>query len=169
MISVLLFDVRLRWTKEEMLDAVRRAQPRRAGQLRLIIQTVVLLLVAVWSLVAFFGDGMTDTVSAVIGVAALVLIPVMWYAPGWYIRKTIKDAEEQGVYPRLWVFDDGIDFGEAPPAGAYYPFGSFRLLLPQEQDTCQTIVMVFENNEIVVVVKALLTDEQWEFLVKKGG
>ncbi len=169
MISVLLFDVRLSWTTHEMIDAIHRAELRKAGKLRLMLQTVLLLLVAAWSLVAFFADGMKETMSAVIGVVALVLIPVMWFAPEWHTRRIAKDAEEQGRFPHLWVFDDGVDFGETPPAGAYYPFGSFRCIFLKENDAFQTLVMVFENSEIVIVKKELLSDEQWETLVKKGG
>ncbi len=163
---MLKFHVRLTPTKDEIVDGIKRATVRRAGKVRLIAQTIALVLVAAWSLVAFFGDGMHEPMSAVIGVIALVLIPVMWLVPRWQTNSLAQSMADSGASPQMWVFEDGVDFGEEQPDYAYYPYHGFHVSLPTEK-TAKTLVMTFPNDDIIVVPKALLTDEQWQFLVDK--
>ena len=160
------FHVRLTPTKEEIVDALARSSIRRAGKGRLVAQSLAMVLVAAWSLAAFFGTGMKETMSAVIGVAALVLIPVMWLVPRWQLHSLAQSMADSGAAPQLWVFEDGIDFGEEQPAYAYYPYHTFHVSLPNEQ-TAQTLVMTFPNDDVIVVPKALLDEEQWAFLLEK--
>lgn len=163
---MLKFHVRLTPTKEEITDALSRARLRRAGTLRNAAQTVALSLVAAWSLVAFFADGMKEPMSAVIGVAALVLIPVMWLVPRWQMNSLAQSMADSGAAPMMWVFEDGIDFGEEQPDYAYYPYHTFFVSLPNE-GTKDTVVMKFPNDDVVVVPRAVLTDEEWHFLWEK--
>lgn len=163
---MLKFHARLTPTKEEIADGIRRAALRRAGTVRLIAQTVALVLVAAWSLVAFFGGGRQEPMSAVIGIAALILIPVMWLVPRWQANSLAQAMADSGAAPQMWVFEDGVDFGEEQPDYAYYPYRTFFVSLPTEA-TAQTMVMKFPNDDIIVVPKAVLTEEQWGFLVDK--
>ena len=163
---MLKFRVRLTPTKEEIVDGIERAALRRAGKGRLIAQTVALALVAAWSLAAFFGTGMQETMSALIGVEALVLIPVMWLVPRWQMNSLAQTMADNGAAPQMWVFEDGVDFGEEQPDYAYYPYHTFFVAMPNEK-TKQTLVFKFPNDDIIVVPKALLTDEQWLFLTDK--
>lgn len=164
---MLQFHVQLALSEEEILDGLRRAELRRAGKGRLIIQTAVLVLVAAWSMIAFFGGGMTEWMSLAIGLTALVLIPVMWFVPEWQMRSMARSMAENGAAPHLWVFDDGVDFGEQQPQQAYYPFHSFYCDRPTEDAPHQTLVLRFANDDVVVVPKSLLTVEQWNFFVDK--
>ncbi len=163
---MLHFDVRLTLTKEEILDGLDRAQLRRAGKGRLIAQTVAMVLLAAWSLVAFVGNEQKDLMSLVIGVAALVLIPVMWLVPLWQMKSLAQSMVDSGVAPHMWVFEDGLDFGEEQPPYAYYAYHAFFAALPTEK-TKQTIVMRFPNDDVIIVPKALLTEEQWTLLCEK--
>lgn len=164
---MLRFDVRLTLTKEEVLDGLHRAQVRRAGKGRLIAQTVALLLVAAWALIAFFGGGMTEPMSLIIGVISLVLIPVMWFVPEWQMQSIAQSTVDSGACPHMWVFEDGLDFGEERPAYAYYAYSAFYCDRPAADAPMQTLVMRFANDDVIVVPKALLTDEQWTFLMEK--
>ena len=163
---MLKFHVRLTPTKEEISDGIKRAALRRAGAGRLIAQTIALALCAAWSLVAFFGDGMREPMSAVIGVAALILIPVMWLVPRWQANSLAQSMADSGAAPQMWVFEDGIDFGEEQPDYAYYPYRTFFVSLPTESSE-QTMVMKFPNDDVIVVPKSALSDEEWEFLYTK--
>lgn len=163
---MLKFHVRLTPTKDEITDALSRARIRRAGTGRLVAQSIALALVAAWSLVAFFGAGMTEPMSAVIGVAALVLIPVMWLVPRWQMNSLAQSMADSGAAPMMWVFEDGIDFGEEQPDYAYYPYHTFFVSLPND-NTKDTMVMKFPNDDVVVVSKAILTDDEWQFLWDK--
>ena len=163
---MLKFHVRLTPTKDEIADGIKRAALRRAGTGRLVAQTIALVLVAAWSLTAFFVAGMNEPISALIGVAALVLIPVMWLVPRWQMNSLAQTMADSGASPQMWVFEDGIDFGEEQPAYAYYTYHTFFVSLPDET-TQQTMVFKFPNDDIIVVPKALLSDEQWAFLVEK--
>ena len=164
---MLRFDVLLTLTKEEILDGLHRAQVRRAGKGRLIAQTVALVLLAAWSLIAYFGGGREEGMSLFIGIIAVVLIPVMWFVPEWQMQSIAPSMAENGTMPHLWVFEEGIDFGEERPERAYYSYDSFYCDRPTPDSTMQTLVMRFANEDIVVVPKALLTEEQWTFLMEK--
>ena len=163
---MLKFHVRLTPTKDEIVDGLERARLRRAGKGRLIAQAAALVLVAAWSFAAFFGDGMNEPMSAVIGIAALVLIPVMWLVPRWQMNSLAQSMADSGASPQMWVFEDGIDFGEEQPAYEYYTYHTFFVSLPDET-TQQTMVLKFPNDDVIIVPKALLSDEQWAFLTEK--
>lgn len=161
-----LFDVRLVLTKEDIIDGLHRAQLRRASKGRLIAQTIALALVGAWSSTAFILGGMKEAASLFITLAAVVLIPVMWFVPEMQIRSIAQDMVEEGKAVRLWVFEDGVDFGEEQPDYAYYPYHTFSCYHPKEGER-QTLVMRFANDDIVIVPKALLTEEQWDLLCEK--
>ena len=163
---MLKFHVRLTPTKEEIIDGLQRASLRKAGTVRLILQATALSIVSVWSLIAFFGGGMQEWMSLLIGVTALVLIPVMWLVPRWKMNSLAQSIVESGAAPQMWVFEDGIDFGEQPPEYAYYPYGSFYVAMPK-MTGLQTIVMKFPNDDVIVVPKGCFTTEEWDFLCEK--
>ena len=163
---MLQFHVRLTPTGEEIVDGLQRARLRRASTWRLIAQTVALVLVSAWSLVAYVVGGMQEWISLMIGVAALVVIPVMWLVPRWKMRSLAQSIVESGAAPHLWVFEDGIDFGEEQPAYAYYPYGSFFVSIPEETQQ-QTIVMKFPNDDVIVAPKACFKEEEWAYLCDK--
>lgn len=164
---MLRFDVLLYWTKEEVLDGLHRAQVRRAGKGRLIAQTAALMLVAAWALTAFFVTGMSELMSLMIGVIALILIPVMWLVPEWQMQSIAQSTAENNKAVHMWVFEDGIDFGEERPDYAYYDYSAFFCDRPKADDAMQTLVMRFPNDDVIVVPRALLTEEQWTFLMEK--
>ncbi len=162
----MLFHVTFTPTYEELLDGLRRAELRRAGKGRLTVQTVLLTMVALWALIAFVADDVKQPMSLVIGIVALVLIPVMWLVPDWQMKSMARQMAESGTVMHLWVFEDGVDFGEEMPSAAYYDFHTFYCSLPD--DTAKdTMVWRFQNDDVVVVPKAALTKEQWNFLVEK--
>ena len=163
---MLQFHVRLTPTEDELLDGLKRSGIRRASKFRLAAQTAALVLVAGWSLTAFIvGD--RDRMSLFIAVAAAVLIPVMWFVPLWQMKSMAKETVESGAAPHMWVFEDGIDFSEEQPARAYYPFESFYCHQPDDVHPFQTLVFRFPSDEVVVVPKSLLTEEQWQWLLEK--
>ncbi|MBR5135320.1 MAG: hypothetical protein IKV35_06950, partial [Clostridia bacterium] len=157
------FDVTYILTKEEIEDGLRRGELRRASKGRLWIQTSLLVFVAAWSLVAFFGGGMTEWMSLVIGGVALVLVPVMWFVPTWQMKTIAEQTAEDAKPIHLWVFEDGIDFGDDRPETAYYSFGGFFAYHPNEGDAIESIVLRFKTDDIVVVPRRALTDDQWDW------
>ncbi len=161
----MLFDVCVRPTEEEWLDGLKRSGLRRAGKGRLLVQTIVLAVVGVTALVAFFLDGMREPMSAVIAAAATVLIPVMWLVPDARMRSMAKTAAEEGAAVHLWVFEDGLNFGEQVTA-AYYAFNGVYWTMPTEK-TQQTLVLRTKSDEVVVIPKRELTDDQWQTLIAR--
>lgn len=159
------FDVVLTATEEELFDGLQRAELRRASNARLIVQSIVLAAVAAWSLIAFFGDGMTETMSLIIAIIALGIIPVMWLVPRAQMKSMARQMGESDTKPHMWVFEDGLDFGDTPPANAYYDFSSVFAVPPEEGAAFETLVLRFRNDEVVVVPRRLLSDEQWERLL----
>lgn len=163
--ALLWFDVVLTATEEELLDGLQRAGLRRASNTRLIVQSILLAAVAAWSLVAFFGDGMTEPASLIIAMIALVIIPVMWLVPNAQMKSMARQMGESETKPHMWVFEDGLDFGDTPPANAYYEYSSVFAAAPEEGATLETLVLRFRSDEVVVVPRRLLSDEQWERLL----
>ncbi len=163
---VLLFDAVLTATEEELFDGIKRAGLRRASNTRLIVQSVVLAGVAAWSLIAFFGDGMTSLASLLIAAAALVLIPVMWLVPAAQMKQMARQMGESDKKPHMWVFEDGLDFGDTEPPHAYYDFSSIFAVAPEADAPFETLVLRFRSDEVVVVPRRLLTEDQWERLLK---
>ena len=164
---MMLFDVTFTPTYEEWLDGLRRAELRRAGKGRLIVQTVLLLAIAAWAMIAFFADEVKQPMSLVIGIVALVLIPVMWFVPEMQMTMIARKMSESGMALHLWVFEDGVDFGNDPPANAYYEFSRFFCDRPEEDGAMQTLVWRFQNDDVVVVPRRVLSDEQWQLLCNK--
>lgn len=164
---MLQFDVRLTMTAEDIADALKRAPLRRASKGRLIGQTVALAFVFVWCMVAFIMDDAHEVSSLFIALAALALGVVMWFAPQWQTKQIIRDTVENGKPLHLWVFENGVDFGEEPSQKPYYAFSELTWFLPDEK-TRETLVWRLPSYDVIVVPKARLTDEQWHFLLSKA-
>ncbi len=164
---MLLFDVCLVPTKEEIFDGLKRSGLRRASKSRLAAQSIALLIVAGWSLCAYFGGDRQEPMSLFIAIAAVCLIPVMFGVPLLKMKSIAEEAAESGNATHMWVFDDGVDFGETQPTNAYYPYTSFYCDQPKDNATHQTLVFRFNNDEVVIVPKALLSEEQWQILCEK--
>ena len=160
----MLFDVRVRPTEEEWLEGLHRSGLRRAGKGRLIVQTVAMVIVGAVALAAFFLDGMKEPMSAIIAAAAFLVIPVMWLVPEQRMRSMAKTAAEEGSTVHLWLFEDGFDFGEEVTA-AYYAFDAVHYAFPTDT-TLPTLVLRTKSDEVVVIPKRELTDEQWGTLLR---
>lgn len=160
----MLFDVRVRPTEEEWLEGLRRSGIRRAGKGRLIVQTVAMVIVGVMSVAAYFLDGMKEPMCAVIAAAAFIMIPVMWLVPEYWLRSMAKTAAAESSTVHLWVFENGLDFGEEVTA-AYYTFEAVHWGVPNE-NTLQTLVLRTKSDDVVVIPKRELTEEQWDVLIQ---
>lgn len=163
----MVFDVKFTPTYEELIDGLRRAELRRAGKGRLTVQTILLTMIALWALIAFFAEEVKQPMSLVIGIVALVLIPVMWFVPTWQMSAMARQMADSETAVHLWVFEDGVDFGEEPPANAYYEFSRFFCDKPADDSAMQTLVWRFQNDEVVVIPRRALREEQWQFLCDK--
>lgn len=160
---MLLFDIRVRPTEAEWLDGLKRSGLRRAGTGRLIVQTVLMVFIAVMAFLSFFIDGMNEPMSAGIGTAAAAIIPVMWIVPHRRMLSMARIAAEEGSSPHLWVFEEGFDFGEQV-TGAYYAFGDVHWACPEE-GTLDTLVLRTKTDDVIVIPHRELTDAQWDRLI----
>lgn len=164
---MLQFDVNYTLTKEEVEDGFRRMDLRRASKTRLIVQTVILCLVAAWAIGAFFISGMKEFQSLMIGIVGLVLIPVMWFVPEWKMKRDLEQALEDIEPTHLWVFDDGIDFGDQKPEESYYHYRTFYMIEPEKDAPVQSLILKFKSDAVVIVPRRVFSEEQWEYLVTK--
>lgn len=92
---------RYKLTEDEIYDGLRRSGVRRAGPTRDWVQTVVLALVVVFCLIAFFGGGMQEWGSLTIAVLACALIAVLWIVPALRFR---YEAREIAAGTGRWWF-----------------------------------------------------------------
>lgn len=87
---------RYKLTEDEIYDGLRRSGVRRAGPTRDWVQTVVLALVVVFCLIAFFGGGMQEWGSLTIAVLACALIAVLWIVPALRFRYEAREIGRRG-------------------------------------------------------------------------
>lgn len=106
------YDLSIRLTREEILACLRRGLNRKAGRGRLTAQTVLLLLMAAYCLVAYILSGAESVASLGIGIAAVVVCVLMLALPELSIRRLAKKQAEMDKCLRLRVYDRGIGFGD---------------------------------------------------------
>ena len=156
---------RYKLTEDEIYDGLRRSGVRRAGPTRDWVQTVVLALVVVFCLIAFFGGGMQEWGSLTIAVLACALIAVLWIVPALRFR---YEARESAAGDRTLVVrldEEGIAFGEEGDAA--FPYGGFPVRVFDDMLICGLPGMQL----FFLPRRAAADDAQWREAVRRlsGG
>ena len=68
-------------TEEEIYLCLKRSGQRKAGPVRVGVQTGILLLLTIYCLIGFFADGMTDWRAFGVAVIAVILAGILLLVP----------------------------------------------------------------------------------------
>lgn len=114
-----LWDLSYTLTREEIYLCVKAGDFRRMGKAGTIVETVILGIMAVYCLTAFFLDGMKEGMSLFLGAASLILIAAVWGVPEFRYRRIASAQSENRAPTRVRVLEEGLAFGGDDAVFAY--------------------------------------------------
>lgn len=149
-----LFCLRYQLTEEEIRLCLKWDGGRKAGRARLAVETAALGLMAVYSLAAFFIDGMRNMPSLLIGAACIVLTAVLWLLPVWWNRADARREAAQGKWVTLRLFADGLGFGDGE---------AYRRLPLEAVDARfhEDLAVLRVEGSLLAVPRRAMEGEQW--------
>ena len=151
------YDLSIRLTREEILSCLRRGLNRRASRGRLTAQTVLLLLMAAYCLVAYILSGAQSVTSLGIGIAAVAVCVLMLALPELSIRRLAKKQAEMDKCLRLRVYDHGIGFGDDEQF-RFFKYGKCHAKAYEDM-----ILFRFQDG-LVAVPRRMENGEAWELI-----
>lgn len=106
-----LWDLTYTLTREDIYRCVKAGDIRRVGRTGTIVETVILGIMAVYCLAAFFLEGMKEGMSLFLGVSSLVLMAAIWAVPELRYRRMADSQSENRAPTRVRVLEEGLTFG----------------------------------------------------------
>lgn len=152
-----LWDVTFIPTEEELYTALSTGGVRKASKTRLIVQSVLLLAVALWCVLPLFFGGKGDYMLAGVAVAVCV---AMWVVPPLKMKADARNGAAAGVAVRMRVYEQALGFGE----------GESFLAVPFAEITCYTAskqLTLAVQDELVPVPCRALSAEGYAFLAAR--
>lgn len=146
-------------TQEEWLLLLRRGEVRKAGKVRIGVELGVLGLLAVYCLIAFFGDGMSDWRSLGIAVIALLLGIILLVVPEIRFRHEAEQLASEQKQRAVRLYDQGLAFGASDEI---VPFADCGPKLFEDM-----VVFRFQGGALFCIPKRALSPEDWELLCEK--
>ena len=143
-------------TEEELYRCLMKGEGRKAGPVRLWIQTGVLAVLAVSMGITFVWEGYTRPQSLFVGVIALLLIVVMWMAPIWRYRHDARQLVEAGKAFRIFLFADGLSW-DTPDDPR--PFSELKVVMESD-----LVILQLPYGALVPIPQRVLSDEEWNRL-----
>ena len=147
---------RYKLTEDEIYNGLRRSGVRRAGPSRDWIQTVVLALIALYCLIAFFGGGMQEWGSLTIAILACALIAILWIVPALRFRYEAREIAAQDRTLVVRMNEKGIVFGEE--GDTLFPYGRFLVRTYEDMLICELPGMQL----FFLPRQAAADDAEWE-------
>jgi len=140
-------------------DEIRRvlvSTARRPGKVRMRIQTVLLLLVAVFGIISFFVFEPHEKRSLVTSIIAVIVLAVMRLLPGWYFWYEAGNIEKSLSSTKLTVYPERVVFdGEVPRS---LPVEKCVLVKSEFDD----LMVLSIGSESVGMPRRVMTAEQWD-------
>lgn len=124
---------------------------------RLIVQSVLMAVVGVISLIDFIAFEPHRGLSLFIAIAAAVVGVGQWFIMPFFRRSAVKQQLADNETIRLSVFDKGLGFGEAERM-MFYPFDRCRLIREPE------LMIVQIDREFVGIPHREISEETQCFL-----
>lgn len=154
-------ELRIRLTREELYACMTGRQERKAGKLRLIVETVLLGLVAAYCLTAFFLSGMTSLPSLLIGLAALLIAAAIWVVPVMVDRYDAGQEFAKKKVLRVRVYPEGLGFG-SEDTFQFVPYAECCARFCKEM-----ILLDFEGGVMVALPKRQTGEALWALLIER--
>jgi hypothetical protein len=142
-------------TREEIYRCVKAGDFRRVGKAGTIVETVILGIMAVYCLTAFFLDGMKEGMSLFLGVASLLLIAAVWGVPEFRYRRMASAQAEDRAPTRVRVFQEGLAFGQSDEVFAYGTEWAARL---------PDMWVLRYGTQLMALPKRAMPEECWEHM-----
>lgn len=143
-------------TAEEWNRLLRRGEVRKAGKVRIGVELGLLLLLAVYCLIAFFADGMSDWRSLGIAVVAVALAVILLVVPEIRFRQEAEGLAQQGKERVVRLYEDGLAFGDSEEI---VPFAQCGARLFEDM-----AVLRFQGSVLFGIPRRALPPEDWERL-----
>lgn len=140
-------------TEEELYTAIRRTR-RRAGTVRLVVQSVLLAGLSVVFAVDFARH--TGGGSLFLAIVMAILAVGQWVFPALAFRREAKALAAEGVSIRLSVTDESLTVGDGvtqPLSACVLEFASETLLLWR-----------VDRSQAVAIPRRVVSDAVWECL-----
>ncbi len=145
-------------TEDEWLLCLQRTQ-RRAGPVRIGVQTGLLGLIALYCLIGFFTGGMKNGQSLFVGIAAIVVGIILLFVPAWRMRHDAQQISAAKKTIRIYLFEDGFAFGTPEEVIA------FRECRPSVFD--DMMLLQFSGDSVLPIPRRVATQEEWQMLLEK--
>lgn len=146
-------------TAEEWLLLLKRGEVRKAGKVRIGVELGLLLLLAVYCLIAFFGDGMSDWRSFGIAVIAVILGIVLVVVPEIRFRHEAEQLVQEGRERTVRLYEEGLAFGESEEI---VPFAQCGARIFEDM-----AVLRFQGGALFGIPRRALPPEDWDLLCRR--
>lgn len=147
-------------TEEEIYEGLKNSTSRKAGPARNWVQTILLVLVAAFCLIAFFAEGMKTWESLFLGIIALVLIGVLWVVPEKKMRFDARKTAEQRNTVTVRFFDEGLAFGK--DSTDIYTFTKLMRVKLENM-----IIFQLPGFQMILLPRRIMSEEEWQTICKK--
>ena len=141
-------------TEEEIYLCLKRSGQRKAGPVRVGVQTGILLLLTIYCLIGFFADGMTDWRAFGVAVIAVILAGILLLVPEKRFRHDAAREAELNRQLHVFLDDEGLAFGTPDEL---LPFSACRPRLYTDM-----AVLRFEGGAVMAVPKRVMSPEDWQ-------
>lgn len=146
-------------TEAELSRVFDRAYAGHAGKLRLIVQSLLMAVVGILSLIDFIAITPHRGMSLFIAIAALVVGVAQWLVMPFFRRSSVKQQLEEHATIHLSIYEKGIGFGEGERR-MMFAFDSCHLI--EDPD----ILILKVNQEFVGIPNRVLSEDDRLFLTE---
>lgn len=146
-------------TAEEWLLLLKRGEVRKAGKVRIGVELGLLLLLAAYCLIAFFGDGMTDWRSFGIAVIAVIVGIVLLVVPEVRFRHEAEQLAQEGRERTVRLYEEGLAFGKSEEI---VPFAQCGARVFEDM-----AVLRFREGALFGIPRRALPPEDWDLLCRR--
>lgn len=143
-----------------LTDVFNHAYAKQFSRTRLIVQSILMAVVGVVSLIDFIAIKPHRGMSLFIAIAALVVGVAQWLVTPLFRRSSVKQQLAENETIRLSVFEQGLGFGEGEWM-RFVPFDRCRLI--EEKD----LLIVQIDHEFVGIPTRVIREDTGRFLIDR--
>lgn len=152
-----LKELEIRLTEDEIYTCLKKTFHR--NEKTVWVESVVLLLVLIYSMVGFLTDAGHAFSSLGVAVAALAILAVIWLVPLWHCRFTARRVKEEGPVMKMKIYDDCLAIGEGN--GRTVGFQECQPIL------CGDLLILSIGAQAVGIPRRLAGEDGWNLLAQK--
>lgn len=145
--------------KEELGTIFEKAYTGHASKPRLIIQSVVMAVVGIISLVDYIAVQPRRGMSLFIAIAALVVGVAQWLIMPAFRWSSVRQQLAENTTIHLSVYEKGIGFGQGERM-LIFPFDKCQLITEKD------LLIVVVNHEFVGIPNRIISDDDRVFLME---